>query len=141
MNCWMYDGKCLEEAPDGFFGYIYLITNLLDGKIYVGKKQFTHRKTTKISKRARKATGSRKRKVVSNVDSGWQNYFGSCIPLKADVALLGEEKFHREVLKFCRSKAELTYWELKYQIDMNVLYKPSYNGWISGKVFKSTLNK
>lgn len=141
MNCWMYNKKCLEIAPEGYFGYIYLITNLLDGRIYVGKKQFTHRRTTRISKRARKATGSRKRKNVAHVDSGWLNYFGSCIPLKADVAKLGEDKFKREVLMFCRSKAELSYYELKYQIDMDVLYKPSYNGWISGKVFKSTLNK
>ena len=140
-SCWYYGSKCLEEAPEGYFGFIYMITNLLDGRIYVGKKQFTYKKRTKVSKKARKAAGTRQRVITGRVDSGWQGYFGSCVPLKADVKELGEDNFKREILFLCNSKAELTYMELKYQIEKRVLFTPSYNGWISGKVFKSTINK
>lgn len=141
IDCWIHNNKCLEEPPEGYFGFIYLITNTLDGKIYVGKKQFTHRKTTRVSKRVKKATGTRKRKNVTNVDSGWKDYYGSCMELKAALSVIDKKHFKREVLMFCKSKAELTYYEMQYQVDMKVMFVPSYNGWIGGKVFKSTLLK
>lgn len=33
MECWYKDGKCLEEIPEGVFGFVYRITNTLDGRI------------------------------------------------------------------------------------------------------------
>lgn len=138
-NCWYSEGRCLEIAPEGVFGYVYLITNKLDGRIYVGKKQFSHKKTRRISKRAIKATKTRKRIEVSFIDSGWISYWGSSKDLLADIALLGKENFTREILQFCKSKSDLAYWEVYYQIQKEVLFKPSYNGWISCRIFKSKL--
>ena len=43
-NCWIYKNKCLENPPEGYYGYSYLITDILNKKIYVGKKAFTHKK-------------------------------------------------------------------------------------------------
>ena len=139
MSCWIYKNKCLESAPKEEFGYIYIITNLLDGKIYVGKKQFLHSTKTKISKKVIKTSGTRKRVIRGTRDSGWLNYFGSSKALSADIKLIGIDNFSREILCFCRNKSELTYMELYWQIQKDVLFIPSYNGWISGKVFKSKL--
>lgn len=138
-DCWFSEGRCLEIAPAGVFGYIYLITNKLDGRIYVGKKQFTHRRSKRISKRAIKATKTRKRVNISFIDSGWINYWGSSKTLLSDIALLGKENFSREVLYFCNTKSQLSYWEVYYQIQKEVLFRPSYNGWISCRIFKNKL--
>ena len=120
------------------FGFIYLITNKLDGRIYVGKKQFTHKKRTVLSKKAR--VGTRKRINVSQIDSGWKNYWGSSKSLLEDIKQLGQENFSKEVLMFCTNKSELSYYEVVNQIRYKVLERPSYNGWISCKFTKINYN-
>lgn len=130
MNCWIYKGECLQVQPTGFVGYIYLITNLVDNRIYIGKKQFSVLKKTKISKRTRRKTGSRKRVNFQSVDSQWLNYWSSSLELQEDVKKLEEDKFRREIIHLCKSKAELTYYEGFYQYKYNVLFVPSYNKWI-----------
>lgn len=139
MNCWLYNNDCLTEPPEGFCGYIYLITNLLDKRIYVGKKQFAILKKTRVSKRTRKKTGTRKRVNFQKVDSQWLDYWSSSIELQEDVKKLGEENFKREILTLCKSKAELSYSEGYYQYKYDVLHKPSYNKWIFVRVRKANL--
>lgn len=139
MSCWTHKSKCLYEPPEGEFGYVYLITNKKDGKIYVGKKQFTHATKAKLSKKVIKSLNTRKRVVRGTKDSGWLSYFGSSKALLADIQLLGESNFSREILCFCKNKSELTYMEIHWQIHKEVFFNPSYNGWIGGKVFKSKL--
>ena len=119
------------------FGFIYLITNKLDGRIYVGKKQFTHKKRTVLSKKAR--VGTRKRINVSQIDSGWKNYWGSSKSLLEDVKLLGQHNFKREILMFCTNKSQLSYYEVVNQIKYKVLEIPSYNGWIKATIYKNRL--
>lgn len=137
MDCFTFGGECLEAAPEFAYGYVYLIRNIQTGKIYVGKKAFTHSRKTKLSKKAR--VGTRKRVKVSQVDSKWQSYWGSSKELLADVAALGKENFTREVLAFARNKSELSYLEVYYQITLDVLHVDSYNGWISCKIYKQHL--
>ena len=76
MN-WLYKNKKFTDPAD-YYGFIYLITDDT-GKWYIGKKAFSHRKKTKLSKKAR--VGTRKRINISYKDSGWQDYCGSCKPL------------------------------------------------------------
>ena len=135
--CWLWQEKCLETIPEGMFGFIYLITNKLDGRIYVGKKQFTHKKRTVLSKKAR--VGTRKRINVSQIDSGWKNYWGSSKSLLEDIKQLGQHNFSKEVLMFCTNKSQLSYYEVVNQIGYKVLERPSYNGWISCKIYKNKL--
>ena len=144
LSCWILlrkDGEadCLESPLDGYYGFTYLIRNRKDNRIYVGKKAFTHRRTTKLSKTARKTT--RKRTKVKQVDSQWLNYFGSSKELLEDVKKYGKENFDRYVLEFCKNKSELSYSEVKFQVQYNVMYVPSYNSWISAKIFKKNLCK
>lgn len=90
-----------------------------------------------MSKKAR--VGTRKRIEVRQVSSGWENYWGSSKSLLADIDLIGKQNFERVILRFCKSKSELSYYELYYQIHYNVLFVPSYNGWINCKIYKNKL--
>ena len=68
-------------------------------------------------------------------------YFGSSDELNKDVILLGQDSFKREILRYCKSKSEMSYYEAKYQFDNDVLLNEDkwYNGWISVKVRKFKL--
>jgi hypothetical protein len=136
--CWKYKSKCLKVPPEGYYGFVYLITNLVSGRIYVGKKAFSYKKKTRLSKRAKKSTGSTKRIKIESIDSQWLSYFGSSEELKLDVKTIGEKQFKREILHLCKSKAQMSYLEAKEQFKREVLEDPnSYNKWIGVKVFKT----
>jgi len=138
-NVWIFEGKEVLIPPEGQYGFIYLITNKLDGRIYVGKKCFSFKKRKRVTKKVIKTTKTRKRVEVSYVDSGWLNYYGSSKSLLADVALIGKENFSREILCFSKNKSELSYMEVVNQINYKVLEVPSYNGWISCRIYKSKI--
>lgn len=131
---WLYNKKPLLNPPPGSHSFIYLITNLKDKKKYIGKKSFYSFTTTKVEGRV-----NRKHQIK---ESNWKNYWGSCKGLKEDIKRLGVDKFKREILHICSSKAEATYWEASYQFKYEVLLSDEwYNGWIECKVNKSHLNK
>ncbi len=112
------------------------------GTIYVGKKAFTHSKRVKLSKRAKLLPANKGKKILkSTTDSGWKDYYGSSADLTAFIAEVGKENFTREILTFTGSKTENTYEELKAQIEYRVLEVPSFNKWISGKVYRHQLEK
>lgn len=113
MRTWIYENKEVNEIPDGFFGFVYLITNIKTGRMYIGKKQFNSYRSKKVKDKKR-----RKRYVL---ESDWQEYWGSCEELKEDIKTLGEENFKRQVLKLCETKRDLTYSEVEFQIKNDVL--------------------
>jgi hypothetical protein len=108
-----------------------MITNLIDGRRYIGKKltKFTRSKVVK---------GKKKR---VKVDSDWKTYWSSSEELKKDVAELGEENFKREILHYCLSKGTSTYLEAREQFMNCVLEHPDmwYNGHIQCRVHRSHL--
>ena len=143
--CWKYKNKCLESPPDGFYGFIYLLSfpNDKTGEInyYIGKKAFTHRKKKALSKRAR--IGTRKRVEINQVDSGWKNYFGSSKPLLEYIKQRGStEGFKRRILKLCLTKQDLTYWEIHILCENKVLFRNDcWNGNILSRFFKGKINE
>lgn len=139
-QCWTFRGKCLEKAPDGYYGFVYCITDD-QGKKYWGKKAFNHTVRRKLSQKDR--IGTRKRIKVETVDSKWLGYWGSSKMLLDYIATLGStEGFTREVVKLCRDRQSLTYWELVTLIDNKVLFRDdSWNGNILGKFFKGKIHK
>lgn len=137
-DCWLdQNNKCITKPPKGHYGFVYMITNVLDGRIYIGKKAFSYKKKTSLSKKARKTT--RKRVKIEQVDSQWLSYYGSSIDLKADVKKLGSQNFTRRILHLCESKTQMNYLEAKEQFAHEVLEigEKSYNKWIGIKSFKS----
>lgn len=123
-NCWIYEGKCLEEPPEGYYGFIYCITEKSTGKKYWGKKALVHNFKKTISKKARIASDNPKKRIERTTkDSGWKDYFGSCKPLLAYIEEIGEDKFTREIIKFYPDKQNLAYGELVLLIENKVLFR------------------
>ena len=126
--CWRYQGKEVTEIPDEYEGFVYLITNLTTHQKYVGKK-LAKFKTTKPPLKGRK----NKRRGYK--ESDWREYWGSSDRLNEDVKNLGEENFTREILYFCKSRAEMSYIEAREQFDRRVLETDEYyNGIINVRV-------
>ena len=145
MSNWLYndDGSKIAIAEDfstDEYGFIYKITNLETGKYYIGKKAFFHNKKKKLTKKEiaeQTGPGRKATTRVDQVDSGWKSYWGSSKELLADIKKLGEDKFERLILKFGKTKKQLTYYELETQILHNALFDDaSYNDNILGKFFK-----
>ena len=125
---WTYQGKPVDEIPDEYEGFVYLITNLTNGRMYIGKK-LAKFKTTKPPLKGKK----NKRRGYK--ESDWKDYWGSSDRLQADVAALGEDNFTREILYYCRSRAEMSYIEAREQFDRRVLESDDYyNGIINVRV-------
>lgn len=122
---WLYQQKEISELPDDCVGFVYLITNLANNRKYVGKKLAKFSKTT--YKTITKKDGTKKKKRIrSKIDSDWLEYFGSSIELNKDVESLGKENFTREILYFCKSKAECSYIEAREQFVRKVLESTEY---------------
>jgi hypothetical protein len=146
MNNWLWhlDDGSLEIFPEeqinGYYGFVYIITNLETNKFYIGKKAFTHNKKKKLTKKEiAEHTGAGRKPTtrVDKIDSGWKSYYGSSKDLLNDVKLLGEDKFERVIRKFAKNKKQLTFFELEEQIIHNVLFNDnSYNDNIAGKYFR-----
>jgi hypothetical protein len=145
---WIYNGdivsSSLQLQPD-CIGFIYLITNHVDNRIYVGRKQLysivTKKPTAKELQQRPKAKPTSVKK-----ESDWLQYWGSSKELTDDIKLYGIEnkelcitRFTRQILRLCNTKIDLTYWEVHYQCLFNVLTTNSYNKSILGKFFKGRI--
>ena len=139
---WTHQGVIVNELPEDCVGFVYLITNLETGRKYIGKKLAKFAKTTYKVVKLKNGT-KKKKKIKSKIDSDWQTYYGSNEELNKDVAQLGTDKFTREILYYCKSKAECSYIEAREQFTRKVLESTDYyNGHIQVRVHGShILNK
>ena len=135
---WIYKGEPVEEIEEKYTGFVYIITNLVTGKAYIGKKLSKFSKTT--TKTVTLKNGNKKKKKIrSKIDSDWKTYWSSSKEVQDDVKALGEDKFTREILMFCLSKGTASYFEAKYQMQNEVLENPDkwYNGIVNCRVHRS----
>ena len=93
-----------EVDPDTYYGFVYLITNTVSGRKYIGRK-FYH--TYKKRKRVR--------------ESNWRVYAGSCKPLKEDMKRLGKDKFTFEIICNYKTRGGVVSGEVHFQTDNDVL--------------------
>jgi hypothetical protein len=131
---WTYRGSVIETLPEDCLGFVYIITNTTNNRKYIGKKlakfQKTSQKTVKL-----KNGNKKKKKIRTLIDSDWKEYYGSSPNLTADIQALGAEHFTREILYFCKTKAEMSYIEAREQFDRRVLETDDYyNGIINLRV-------
>lgn len=123
---WLYNDKEFTEEQIGeYYGFVYVITNLVNNKKYIGKKFFYSSKT--------KVVKGKKKKL--KVPSDWQTYYGSNEELKKDVIMHGREQFKREIIHLCLTKGTAGYLEAKEQFINGVLESDDYyNTWIMVRV-------
>ena len=142
MSDWQYQNEIITDIPEKAVGFVYRITNLLDLREYYGKKKATFKKTA-IKTVTLKSGIKKKKKIRSEVQSDWDSYYGSSEELKTDVEKLGRENFKREILKFCYTLSEMSYYEAKVQFDTDCLLKPDkfYNSWISVRIRRAHMIK
>ena len=136
---WIYKNKPVEQLPEDCVGFVYIITNTISGRMYVGKK-LARFKTTRYKMHTQKNGKKVRKKIRGAVASDWQEYYGSSDQLNRDVALLGRDRFQREILYYCRSKAECNYIEAREQFSRKVLESDQYyNGHIRVRVHGSLI--
>lgn len=125
---WLYNSSPFEEIPETAYGYVYLITNTVTGRKYIGKKLFWFRKT--------KVLKGKKKRI--KVESDWRDYWSSSDEVKKDVEILGTDKFIREILHICPNKGSCNYLEAREQMDRRVLETDNYyNGQIQCRVHRT----
>lgn len=71
------------------YGFIYLTTNLVNNRKYIGKCEYSRK-------------------------NGWKDYLGSGVALKNAVQLYGRENFKRDILTECESQEELDLKEVEF---------------------------
>ena len=132
---WLYENKPIKDLPEGVIGFVYQITNNDTGRKYIGKKlaQF---------KKSRPPLKGRINKRRYKIESDWKDYFGSSDALNEDIEKIGKKKFTREILFYCKSKAELSYIEAREQFARKVLESDDYyNGHIRVRVHGNMFKK
>jgi hypothetical protein len=112
MDCghWKYFG---DFDPADWVGFIYRIVDTVNGKEYIGKKNFWS--TT------RKIVKGRKNRKKTVKESNWKSYTGSSTYLNEEIVTKGKDSFLFIIESLHESKASLCYAEIEAQIVEDVL--------------------
>ncbi len=126
MSEWLYNGKTYdptEEELNELVGFVYIITEVENGMMYIGKKLFWKTKILPITKK-------RKRRRRTVVKSDWRDYFSSNKTIVEEVSTKSGDAYRREILHLCMSKGECSYKEAREQFDREVLLRDDYRNGI-----------
>ena len=132
---WYYKDKIFTSDMIGDnIGFVYQITDKETHKKYIGKKGM-------ISKRRLPPLKGMKRRRTKIIETDWQDYYGSSETVKMLVEDHGPDRFHREIVRLCKKKAEMSYYEAKLQFDTDCILKPEeyYNEFIGCKINRKHL--
>ena len=138
---WKYWDKV---NPEDYLGFVYKIVNVTNGRFYIGKKYFWYNKKKKLTKKQlaeQTGPGRKTTHEIVKVESDWRTYWGSSKELLSDIKTLGEEYFECFILYPCKTKKQLTYYEMHYQCTHQCLIPgtQTYNDNILGKFFTKDL--
>lgn len=135
----------VDKFPSNCVGFIYKITNVKTGKFYIGRKSLysnTKKRLTKAEKALQTGPGRKPTSKRVIAESNWINYWGSNKTILQEIKESGTDYFRKEIIKFCFSTKELTYWEMHFQcINEVLLTDKSYNTNILGKFFPNDFLK
>tara|TARA_R100001440_G_scaffold4479_9_gene10261 strand:+ start:27866 stop:28342 length:477 start_codon:yes stop_codon:yes gene_type:complete len=156
---WIYDDKkvsTLDQIPKDAIGFVYCITNLSKGKMYIGKKSLYHWKKVGIKRfqelklegvEIRRHKNKRKSKKglpvwvhKAKLESDWLMYTGSNAELNKHIQ--EGDQFEKHIWEFSNCEKKLSFLETEAQFKMDVIRDNGkyYNGNILGKYFPNDLN-
>ena len=98
------DDVIYKEIKDPY-GFIYITTNLVNGKRYLGQRSFYN---------------------------GWDNYLGSGLAFKNALDMYGKENFKRNVIHICYSEEELNEVEYELSVLFNVVESKDWYNLVLG---------
>lgn len=121
-----------------WYGYIYMTCHFPTNRSYIGKKNFFHTSNKKLGKKEIAALPiTRGRKISTKQvvkESDWKTYYGSAEEIKK----IPKTELKRYLIRLCKTKKELTYWEISTLFKYNVLLEPErwINDNIQGRFFR-----
>lgn len=134
-NPWIYEDKeFYSENIGDYVGFVYEIHDTITNSKYIGKKQFG-------MKKSRPPLKGKKRRRIEYLESDWKTYYGSNEILK-EAAQTADDKtpYKRTILRLCKSKSEMSYFESKEIFVRDALLREDYfNSWISCRINANTL--
>lgn len=131
LGHWTLISPLSGEKLEDYYGFLYRITNTQTGKKYLGKKQFKF-------KRKRNPLKGKKNSRRDEVESDWKCYCSSSKQVITDIESVGKENFLFEIIRLCKNKFELSYYEAEEQFKERVLFREDYyNGIINLRVGKA----
>ena len=136
MSEWTFNNKPFDsDVIKDYVGFVYEVYDKEAKMKYIGKKKFWSRVT-------RPPLKGKKNKRRSLKESDWKSYYGSSEIVKDLVENTGEWRFKRFILRLCKTSGEMSYYEMKAQLDRDVLLKPDmyYNAFVGGKIHRKHLN-
>lgn len=107
MEEWIYNDQPITAIPANAEAFVYLIENLTNGRLYVGKKQFWFR---------RKKNGPKRR---VKMESDWRKYTSSSESLNDDIAK--GHQIRRRILHLHKTAGSANYYERYELFSRNVL--------------------
>lgn len=120
---WIFNGEPYTEVPSDYTGFVYHIT-FATGQKYIGRKIFWSAKKKVVKGRVRRL----------KVESDWKKYYGSSDYIKT-LLTSGRDGAKREIVRLCKSKSEMSYYESKLIFETDALLKPDYiNRWITCQI-------
>ena len=71
---WLFEGTSVDSLPEDCVGFVYLITNTITGRMYIGKKLSKFSKTT--YKTVKLKNGTKKKKKIRRKEISGEIYKG-----------------------------------------------------------------
>lgn len=109
-----------EFNHEDHYGFIYRVINVVDGREYIGRKNFRMKKRIKVKGRINRK--------ITYTKSNWKKYTTSSKRVNNDIELHGMDIFEFHIIELCQTKAQLTYREVQIQWEERVLEERLENG-------------
>lgn len=93
----------IPDDYERYAGFVYRITNLLTGKMYIGRKYFFFKRKKGL------------------IESDWETYTSSSKDVNEDIDRYGIDNFEFLVLYLGETKTDVNYMEVHLQINADVL--------------------